>query len=617
MMRRYRSLLLAGTAAWIACGPVGAPPEPMYVTNSCPCQPTVSCSAGICTSNALIDPLLVIAFPDSSRDYPGVTLTVLYSELTSPRAEPCKNTPSPLPKCVQVPAAYNDSGSLSASRELAASTGIGVDLRANSANLPVSVVYYPQDEVDSGVVGAKPTPVDAPLAGLPLLPVPAFSDPAQAYVWRSPVGAGDYERDIVPTDDRFPPSISLFTFPPIPSISPTTFPPPVASPPYTQVDDAGVPGSTELTITWPEQDLRGFQIFLRNSVTKRRVSSRVTITEVAPGPLTLNTVGLSSLGGGPYEKVLAPPAGAPIPVFADPLPPTPSPMTAVVPKLATPILVSGIVEAPDHTPIEADLLFDSTPANPLNDQGGIAILSSSSDRNSGRRALSYSTTAHSSPGTGHYVVTLPPGQYDVFVSPTDPSVAASASGTMTIRVQDLPPYNYTAGAQTLSASAFATLHGTVRAADGRPLPGARVEVHPAALDVATIDPRRWRRVRATTTAADGTYSLDVEPDPGMLDMVVLPVDGTGFPVTTRSGVPVAVGTTSLQDVVVPAPIAIDLVLHDPADNPVGDALVRAFVPSATSPPSSVPATVPHAALEIGSWRTDATGHLQMLLAPPP
>jgi hypothetical protein len=560
-----------------------------------------------------MDPLLVISFPDTSRDYSGVTLAVHVSKLAASNTSACHDT------CVHIPAPAEQAGLLEATSALAASSGIGVDLGSQGADvsLPVSVVYFPQAQVVSGIVGAKPPLVDAPLAGLPLLPVPALFDTPSfpsgpnnvnhGYGWRISLGAGDYERDVVPTDDRFPPVISQTS---ITSVS-------AARPTYNQVDDAGVPGSTELTITWPEQDLSGFQVFLRNSVTQRRVSSRVTITEPAPGPLTLNTVGIPSLAGGPYEKVLAPPPGVPIPMFADPLPPTSSPMTAVIPVLPTPIDVSGLVETPDGIPIEADLLFDSTPANPLNDQGGIAInqlASSNENRNSSRRALSYSATAHSS-RSGHYAVTLPPGEYDVFVSPTDPSVAASASNTMTIAVLTDKPF--TAAGQTRVAGRFATLRGTVRAADGRPLSGARVEVHPTAIDVATIDPRRWRRLRTATTAADGTYSLDVEPGTGTLDMVVLPVDGTGFPVTTRSGVPVAAGVATSQDLVVPAPIAVDLVLHDPADNPVANALVRAFAVSATPLPSTVPPTVPHAALEIGSWRTDATGHFQMLLAPPP
>jgi hypothetical protein len=608
-VKRRGTAVLVAAGAWIACGPVGAPPELTYVVNTCvsACKqpdplPAASCTGGRCVSNAALDPrmTMVFAIPGGSRVYPSVTIIQPLGSLLAPETVACHRP------CVRLrlPQPTGERSSLEATDAFAALAGL--TLGGQNASLPATVVYYPLAKL---VVSASATTfVDARLSGLPLLPVRALADPraarvpgpngVQGFGWRVSFGPGDYERDIVPTDDRFPPKIDTQTFDGL--TNPITV--------VTGVDDAGLPGSTELTVIWPEQDLRGFQVYLRDATTKRRVSSRVTIGESAPPPMTLNTVDLPD--GGLFEKVLAPPEGMPIPEFADPLPPrTIGIGTATVPILPTPLTVSGLVETADNVPLEADLIIESTPV--VVDKGGIAIQTSTdSNRNSSRRALSFATTTRTS-SKGHYDVTLPPGEYDVFVSPVDPNAAAAASNSMTILIRNEPPY--TAAAQTQHAARFVTLRGVVRAGDGRPLPAATVEVHPDALTVATIDPRRWRHVRSTTTAADGSYAIDVEP--GTLDLIVRPVEGTGFPVTTRSNLDVTADASpsGSGDVVVPAPVITDFVLDDYLDNPVAGASVGAF---AETEDAGAPATVPRGQTQIGRAMTDGTGHFEMLLVPP-
>jgi hypothetical protein len=618
------SVVALALAAPFACGPVDPPPPSKDVFNVCPCggyvadlldagPQTASCSGGMCVSNFSYDPLLVIAIPDSSRNYPGITLTIQRSALSSPNTEVCHGS------CVQLPFPAGDTGSLALDPLVGAATGIGVDFGngGGRTSIPVQVQYFPLWTVSGASTGASGLPtaslVPASQIGLPLVPLRALSATAPVsgpngtpgYGWRLSLGAGDYVREIVPVDDRFPPSSATLHIASVGGQEES----------FVQVDDQSTPANRQLTIDWPLKDLRGFRAYLRDRTTHRRASSRATITVPTPGPVTLNTFGIPVVGAtsANLEKVVEPPDGTVIPTFADPLLALDTIGTAAIPFLPDPVAVSGSTEA-NGLPVESDLIFTSTTFNVAANKGGITIIpdpTAGSDRNAGRRALHYTTTVHT-PSNGRFSLLIPPGEYEIFVRPTDPTIGGGAT-----MLQEFAP-NVPARAQTQTASQLGVLRGTVRVADGRLLPRAVVEARPgASLASTTLDPRTWPRIRSTTTDDAGVFVLPV--DPGVLDLAVQPVAGTGFPVITRSELTVAPGETldfdaTSQPLLVPAPVAIDLVLHDAADNPVAGALVRAFDVSSNAPP--VPPGSTAALIEIGSWRSDATGHLQMLVVPP-
>jgi hypothetical protein len=162
-----------------------------------------------------------------------------------------------------------------------------------------------------------------------------------------------------------------------------------------------------------------------------------------------------------------------------------------------------------------------------------------------------------------------------------------------------------ADGKTLVAAAQATFAGKVQLPNGQPLYGATVEAHASAsLAGTSLAPARWPRTASTLTDASGAFSLAV--DPGTYDVVVEPVDGTAFPWTTVTAQTVSAGQTlTFAPLVVPAPVLIDMTLE--SDNSaLGGAIVQAF----TSPPGQA------YAVQLGTWMTDASGHLSMYVTPP-
>jgi hypothetical protein len=167
-----------------------------------------------------------------------------------------------------------------------------------------------------------------------------------------------------------------------------------------------------------------------------------------------------------------------------------------------------------------------------------------------------------------------------------------------------------AAGKDLVAAAPARIQGVVKVADGRPLVGAIVEAHAAAMLAGTIDPRRWPRTFTTSPDAAGSFLLAV--DPGTYDVVVRPAEGTGFPWVASASHPVAPGASLvLSPIAVPAPVSVDLVLYDQNNSAVAGALVRAFAPPASAAAGGLSAQV-----QLGAWLTDASGHVTMFVAPP-
>jgi hypothetical protein len=199
-------------------------------------------------------------------------------------------------------------------------------------------------------------------------------------------------------------------------------------------------------------------------------------------------------------------------------------------------------------------------------------------------------------GPSTYSVVLPPGEYQLTTVPLDPSHPIAVKAALDVKPSSLPvTEDVTAPSQLWTARGFAAL------ADGRPLGGATVEAMPTGCYQAS-GTACTPRGAATTTAADGSYTLGL--DLGSYTLRVEPAPGTGFPWSTTSLL-MTPTDVNVPTITVPAPVDASLTLHDPADNAVIDAIVRVYELPASGGP----------AVEIGRAITDTTGFFEMYLAP--
>jgi hypothetical protein len=615
-----------------SCGPVAPPPPSAIPSNSCPpdsCasyplvagQPASCNSNGQCTYSSLIDFTLVISLPITSFSAPGVSFAIP-NFITSYVADKTKLCG---PSCAFVPAPTAQAGELNVDGTTQICARRPND---GGAILPADVEFFPLWSLS-----ATSVTVPASTVGLPLLNVAMRTEASDfggsgpsgtpATEWKGLLAPGRYEEDIVPVDPNYPPkrfaasvqSSAAFQAVPI-SADPGECEP---SPP---------PFNTSFNVVQGTASLEGFTVYVRDPTTLRRISSLATLTDAAGGAITILTSGvLTSAGEWPSgsELVVAAPDGVALPTYADTIAPVASLGQVTFPSLPTPVTVSGFVQGPDGASIDADLLIDSTPPSSQTTAGGILICTdancTSTESGATQRPLSYSTTAHAT-ATAGYSVALPPGEYDIAIIPAIASGPGIASVSQKVQpaLQGVPPV---AAGRTLVAGALASMVGTVKLADGRLLVGASVEAHAALALETTLDPilnrtdpRRWPREASAVTDVAGTFSLSV--DPGLYDIVVRPVDGTGFPwVTLRSQIVGAGGTLSFSgptsEIVVPAPVFIDMTLNDSV-GAVAGAVVRAYFPLTQM--SVTPVGAPPPEVELGAWLTDANGHFSMFVTPP-
>ncbi len=630
-MRRRAFTLTCALAAFAACGPVAGPPPIPLPINSCPEHACTAyagaeastCSGGICASNnTTFDFTLVVSLPESSYYEAGSTVPIA-SFAAAVQSSPCgafqTGTPASIlaATCFRIPPVVEPTGAMIVEQSVVNGVGANgayIDTTGKDFqwSLPVQVQFRPFWPPTDPSLTPPPVYVEAASIGLPLDPVDAtiFATPGaypaprggEATGWRALVATGVYERDIIPQNDAFP----VVTTPPFT---------PASNSSSTAITGLDTEANETFTVTRAGGSLDGFVVYLRDATTLRRVSSSVTLHGEAPGAITLATIGETPLWTKGESRVLqvvvAPPTGSATPYLADPIGATANGKDAILPQsfpaLPEPIAVSGNVVAPDlaFTPVQASLVIDSAGTSIT---GGITL---TNPHDSTAPYVHYSTAAQTD-AHGHYAVTLPQGTYDVFVTPVEGSNAGSTSVPLVVGAPlgSLPP---TATGKDLQAAPLGLLRGVATIADGRPLAGATVQAQAAVSLAATLDPRRWPRARTTTTDAKGAFSMHV--DPGVYDVVVQPADGTGFPWTTVSSQVVAPGKAlALAPMVIPLPQAINLVLHDPDDNPLIRPIVRAFAPASGATPATPGA--PRPMIEIGSWMADTSGHLTMLLAPP-
>jgi hypothetical protein len=182
-------------------------------------------------------------------------------------------------------------------------------------------------------------------------------------------------------------------------------------------------------------------------------------------------------------------------------------------------------------------------------------------------------------------------------------------------------------ADLVTASAIA-VSGTVQlpgGADGGgvPVPNATVYLTPS-LSSITIPPPAvpaspidFPRSFEVTTDANGHFVFSPVDQAyvgeGLYDITVRPPDGTSLPwvVSPNHLISSQADAVTTFPLTVPAPAPLTLTLHDPDDNAVIGALVRAYAfPTCSALPCS-------GAIQIGEALTDSTGSFQMFLAPSP
>lgn len=226
----------------------------------------------------------------------------------------------------------------------------------------------------------------------------------------------------------------------------------------------------------------------------------------------------------------------------------------------SPRKVSGSIEGEDGTPLTGVLRFKSE-----------SFMGSVSNN-------SFFETAIETTTKGTFETSLPPGTYQVAVTPYD-----HAHATLVV---DLPVPEDTKCfcGKTFQLPALGALSGQVRTAHGDALKGAMVEGTPflpapstylaQKLTTSTIVPRSAN----TQTAAAGDFSIGL--DVGKFDLAVRPESRTRFPwfVSPRVAVTQAGDVTALDTMNLQNPAIVRGVVRDPRGTPIPQALVAAWVP---------------------------------------
>ncbi|HEY5242580.1 MAG TPA: hypothetical protein VIJ22_13970 [Polyangiaceae bacterium] len=587
-----------------------APPFNACPAHSCSAYvqtPAPICNGGACLASSLNDLLLVVSLAEESDFAPGQSIALTYGSLP-PASIPCT---SPTTPCTELPNYAIVQGAYTVASQVQSPppTGVGWNLGnpGVATALPIHVTYRPL--WPPGAPGSAG--VDATGINLPFDLIPAFVVVETAP--SSPPGPGPgpsigfqanlqasllYEATLQPDppfDAAFPPEVAHVSYvagttndnePLVPDLTTA-----LAGAPLT---GAQIPS---FSLARLPDGLAGWQAYLRDVTTKRRLSSLPTLgtrtNDCASSPCTVllptnyhPATGVDPLTG--TEIVLVPPASASLPTYvAQPIGGE-FPYKQTYPVLPAPMAVTGSVTDLTGMPVEAELFFDATGID-AEGPGGLAV-------NTTNFEYTATTTASFDQGTGAatYSIALPPGQYTVSARPID--AAHQVTQVIAFAVDPV------AGATSpdVRVDALRLVQGSASIADLRPMAGAAVEALPT-LCATGSSPHCMPRGAATTTAADGTFKLAL--DPGSYVLRVEPQSGTLFPWVAQT---LLVGPTpvTVPPITVPAPVRAGLQLFDPYTNPVVGAVVRVY---------EVPAM--GAAVEVGLALTDATGTCDLYLAP--
>jgi hypothetical protein len=622
------SRLVVGIVAIAACARIDTPSTQIAPVNACPAhvctayapyEPGLAqaqCTQGVCTIAASLDYVLVVTLPETSFFAPTMTFAItsdkLFSRSTVQDCTPNGTPESPVP-CARLPDVGVVSGQYLAFPSAQSDVGFALGNGPAVTAIPTNVTYRP-------LWTSGTTSMDATSIGIPLLPVRVGPAVAQSdtpgpsggpsVAFQGTVPPGTYERTIAaqpPFDSAFPPDVHVVT---VAEGAGAFELDRLKDPDTTSEQLLMMSGRDYPKFNFSRADgkaMDGSRAYLRDQTTKRIISSTVVLgpaNETTQSPPTyhvqLNTNHAPTPSGDALENaelVVEPNAAVPaVPTYVGtkiPLLPPNEPY----PSIADAAIVSGTVTSSvDESPVVADLVFLSTQIFVTNNPS--ATFSTN---------LSYVGRV-STDDQGAYTIPLPRGTYDVVITP---HAAGLAQATRSLA---LDPMLSTQAGKHFEVDPPIRVHGTALVADGRPLVGADVEANPAAAGQPSgADPARRPRSTSTITAADGTFTLLV--DPGNYDVSVRPAEGTALPWFVSAsrdfeGAQASdAGTsssneTSLEVFNVPAPISTGLVLKDPQSYPIVRAVVRAYALPAKGT----------AYVEIGRALTDDSGYFDMYLA---
>jgi len=213
-------------------------------------------------------------------------------------------------------------------------------------------------------------------------------------------------------------------------------------------------------------------------------------------------------------------------------------------------------------------------------------------------AGSFETTA-TSDEEGHFAATLLAGDYEVVVTP--------ASGQLTVLTEEL---SITAGegidilrGQLFTLKRASQLGASITDFAGREVPSATVQATALARPFEDLPASEFNRTQMGT--ADETGQVTVPLDVGVYDLTFRGGAASGY--AWRVMPEVAVfdpGATLMERVVLEAPVPVSGDVLGPDETPLVDAEVRAFARTESG-----------RYVEIGSGRTDVSGHYELLLPP--
>jgi hypothetical protein len=624
-------LLFAGCVSVTAAPGSGVSP-PLNTCPSHPCTtyaqtPAPTCNGGVCLVGSLYSGLVLIVSLSQDSDYaPGQTIAIPYESLTpAPASDACASNGPP---CVELPKYAFVQGAYIATQQNQSPppTGVGWNLGnpEQQTALPVHVTYRPLWTTSSG-------PVDADSLGLPLDPVTALvvvetspssppgPGPGPSIGFQASLHAGLYEATTQPDppfDVAFPPDVKNVTLTEDMTLN--------------DEDSLVLDGTTSLTgapttgnqfpsfsVSRLPDGLTGWQAYLRDVTTKRRLSSLATLgtrtndCAATPCVVYLQTNHHPATGDAltGTELVIVPPSNLPLPTYVDGFTAGEFFYHQTYPTLPPAMTVNGKVfgvAQPDAGveagPVEAELYFEVTAQDTMEGIDAEDPKTGAVSLNTTNFEYSAETTAAiDETGAATYSITLSPGVYRVTVRPLDTGHEVTVVAPFTV--------DPTAGATSpdLVVDRMRQVQGSALVMDGRFMAGATVDALPTAC-VSGSAPSCMPREGLATTAADGTFTLDL--DPGGYTLRVEPQSGTVFPWVTQA---LLVGPTdvAVPPIYVPAPVNAGTRLFDPFGNAVVGAVIRVY----QLPTTGGPTPTSTSAVEVGRAFTDPTGTYDLYLAP--
>ena len=597
-MRRVAALVVAVTFVALACEPIVGTPPAAVPRNECPahfCEAYTQegtkpqCSAGRCEAGKPTYPyVLVVDVPTTSFFGAGRTFVLDSRVFVGAKG----TSKCPALNCLQLPPLATVQTSLGVDKGAASALGLKVPSMpsAPAAALTTFILLPPGDRTE------KRTAQDI---GIPVvdfasdLAVTGAGIPASS----AEIAPGRYERIVMPQDPDVPPIVSSLDRIASEEIV-------IGSPGYAL--DELPNGKTRLAHLSRTGGLDGFRVWLEDAVTETRLSTLHTLsgeTAIARAD-TVNQNEASVLRAN-VNIVVAPPLGSVgIPTLKNGILQGTG-FEPAFPALPPPATVRGTVVSPSGAQVSGTVVLDSqqialtAPDKPVS-------------------FLRYRSTLQTDP-QGAFATVLPPGSYSVTVIPSaGASLAPLRATTVTIAGDvQLAPF---------VTNELSRVSGRALLSDGRPVSFAEVVAQPSLVQPDHPDARKrlrpwlFPREARTVTGEDGSFVIRAEE--GTFDFVVIPQPGTGFGRTVSPSRKVSPPLPSdvdggsgdggargndLGTLVVPAPLKVAFTIHDPSDNVIPQAVVRAL-------------TLPtgHAEyVEIGSALTNAQGQFEILLGPVP